>query len=460
MVYSDLLFFLGLLPCSVLLSFLDRSTEYKNLILVITSVIFFTWAKPAAVCLLFVTVVFEYLLGLGISRVKEKNTASAKVLLLFDLLMNVAVFFVFAHNYLFDKISLLNFSDAVIPAGVAYYTVRGFSYCYDVYKGRCAAEKNIFCLLVYMVSYHFMLVGPVVRYGDIEPAIRKRTVTGREINEGINRFIIGLGKVVLISSVFSRMKLAGLNGNEITLLGCWFGMIAFFAEIYFLFTGTCDMAGGLGKMNGFDYPENYKDMGVQGLFTGLLKTFNTTLVEFYEEISENISKNKKLAAQVCTVLCCAAVAVWYEAKLNFLAVGIAVGIIVLLEKHVYGQKLGKLPSWVKFIYILLLCITVFGGLYFNSMYGYRKWLLALISVGTKYELSVAMKNAVLNNIFLIIIAFISVCPPVRKKLMSLIESYSQKSARAYGQVRICKTVLTVLTLLYCIVTIAARMTVV
>ncbi|MGN0624271.1 MAG: acyltransferase [Oscillospiraceae bacterium] len=458
MVYSDLLFFLGLLPCTVLLSFLDRSTEYKNLILVITSVIFFTWAVPAKVCLLFVTIIFEYIFGLGIAKTRENRRPAAAAILAADFLMNAGVFLVFAHNYLFDSIDALHFSKALIPIGVSFYTVRGFSYCYDVFKGKCKAEKNIFCLLVYMISYHFMLVGPVVRYGDIEPAIRNRTVTGKGIRDGLNRFIIGLAKAVLIANVFSRMKLAGLNSQEITLIGCWFGMIAFFAEIYFLFTGMSDMAWGLGRMNGFDYPKNYSDMGISGLFGGLLKTFNTTLVNFFEEVFSDIAKDRKVLSVICTVFCCIAVAMWYDCRLNFIIVGAAVGIIAALEKYVYGKKLEKAPAAVRFIYILILCVLLFGGLYFSSLYGYRKWLLALVGVGTKYSLSVAMKYAVLNNITLILIAFVSVCPAIRKPLMSAVGKYAERSPRAYGQVRILKTVLSAATLLLCIITIAARLT--
>lgn len=456
MVYSDLLFFLGLLPASVLLSFLDRSAEYKNLILILTSAIFVAWAKPVGVLAIFITVIFEYLLGLGIGKVKETNTASAKVLLAADLLMNCAVALVFGHNYIFSEKSFLHLSDALLPIGAAYYAVKGFSYCWDVYKGNCAAEKNIFCLMTYMTSYHFLAAGPVVRYGDIEPQIRKRTVTGKDINEGLNSFIIGLGKVVLIASVFNRMKLSGLNAREITFLGCWFGMIAFFAEAYFTLSGLSDMAWGLGRMNGFTYPFNYSDIGINGLLGGLVKSYNTTLVGFYEEVFSNISKGRKTAGIICTVLCGAALAMWYHVSVNFLVCGIAAGAVIALEKYVYGKRLTEARGWIKFIYLLAVSMAIFGGMYFSSLYGYRKWLFALIGVGNDYTLSVSMKNAVLNNIVLIIIAFISVCAPLRNAVRSAVEKYAQGSARRFGQIEICKTVFRCAVLLLCILTLAAK----
>lgn len=457
MSYSDMLFFLGLLPLSILFSFFDRSTEYKNLILIITSVIFFSWAKPLAVCLIFVTVIAEYFIAIGIAKNRETNKSTAKALLAADVVMNAAVLFIFAHNYLFDAISLLSFSQAVLPIGVAYYTLRGFSYCYDVYTGRCAVEKNIFCLLTYMASYHFMIAGPLVRYGDIEPYIRKRTMSGREINEGLNIFIIGLGKAVLLAPVFDSIKLAGLNSDEITLFGSWLGIIAFFGEAYFILAGMSDMARGLGKMNGFDYPKNYKDPSSKGLITGLLESFNTTVVRFFEEVFSGLGKGKKTLAAGSIVLCFVCLMIWYEARLNFLIVGIVIGIIVALERCVYGKKLEEFPGIVNLIYVFIVSVAVFGGLYFSSMYGYGKWLQSLIGIGNDYQLSVAVRDAVLNNIVLIAIAFVSVCPFIRKPLFTQVDKYSEKSARAYGQVRICKTVALAAILLLCVITQAASL---
>ncbi len=455
--YYDMLFFLGLLPCSVLFSFFDRSTEYKNLILIITSVLFFSWAKPMTSCLLFLTVLFDYLIGLCIEKSRDENRSASKALLATDFAMNAAVFFIFAHNYLFDAVENLSFSDAVIPVGVAYYTVRGFSYCYDIFKGS-KAEKNIFCLLTYMVSYHFMIVGPVVRYKDIEPQIRKRTVTGREINMGLNRFIIGLGKAVLLANVFNQIKLAGLNGHEITLLGCWVGMTAFFAEGYFMFTGLSDMAMGLGLMNGFTYPKNYRDMGINGLFLGLVKSYNTTLTEFFGEVFSSLGKRKKLLSAVSIIACCVALAIWYEAKLNYILVGLAVGIVLVGEKYFWGSRISQAKGIFKAVYVFGLAFFLFGGLYFSSFYGYRKWLLGLVNVGTDYKLSVALKYTVLGNIFLIAIAFAYVCVPIRNKITALTVSYSERSPRAYGQTAICKTVLRAVILVTCIATLAVQYT--
>ena len=457
MVYSDLLFFLGLLPCSVALSFLDRSAEYKNLILILTSVIFISWAKPVSVCTAVIAVILIYLLGLGIGFFsKRENKPASAVLLAVSLIVNAAVLLIFGHNYLFEGALQLDPKYAILPVAAAYFAVRGFSYCFDVYTGKCRAEKNIFCLLTYMISYHLMLAGPVVRYGDIEPAIRKRTVSGRDINDGLDLFITGLGKAVLIAPLFDRIRLAGLNAPDVTLFGSWLGMAAFFAQGYFTFTAAADMAAAFGRMNGFDYPKNYTEIRTDGLFRGLVKSYNTTLVGFYEEAFSAVPGKGAARGCICIMLCCIAAAAWYHISAAYLAVGAAVGLILILERYVWGEKLAKTPFFVKGIYLLILALVVFGGIYFDSFADYKLWLLSLVGKGNAYKLSHTLKYLVKNNIFLIAAAFIIVCRPLKELIFKGIDRYADSSDRAYGQIRITKTILRAAVFIMCVVTLALR----
>ena len=241
MVYSDLIFILGMFPIMTIISLFDRSAEYKNLILIICSLLFFSWGRPFVFCLIFLSVILDWIFGLIISKNRE-NKALCRIFLVLDIIMNVSLMLIFGQNILYNKVKKLSFDATILPLGMGYYMLRGISYVYDVFKGNCKAEKNIFCLLTYMVSLHFMLVGPLVRYGDIEPQIRHREITGAKLNQGLNKIVFGFGKVVLLAGVFEQIKLAGLNGKEITTLGCWLGMLSFLAQYFFLFTGLSDMA--------------------------------------------------------------------------------------------------------------------------------------------------------------------------------------------------------------------------
>lgn len=455
MTYTDLIFLFGLFPLSAVLSLLDRSSEYKNMILTITSLLFFSWGRPFAVCLIFLSILADWAIGLAVGGLREKNRFMAGALTLLDGGMNLAIMLIFGHNYLFEG-KALGLTQAMLPIGMGYYSLRGFSYVYDTARGKVRAEKNPFCLMTYMVSFHLMCAGPVVRYGDMEGQIRSREVTTDKLNAGLNKMIWGLGKIALLSGMFREIRSAGLNSGEITTLGCWLGMLAFFAENYFLFTGLCDMSRGLSLVGGFVLPINYRDIDADELFTGLIKSYNSTVVSFFSDLLGIRENSSRLRRAWGYLICCAMLMLWYQIKPNFLIVGLAAGLLVALEQLFLKDLLGKLPAVVKYVYLVLASLLIFGGLNFRGLSGYRRWLSGLLGMGTKYTLSVAVKDAVLNNIVLIVIAFCIVCLPVRKLLTGGADKLSAKSRRHYGAVRAAKTIGTAAVLVISVMTLVTQ----
>ena len=457
MVYSDLLFFLGLMPVSVLVSFCDRSTEYKNLILILTSVIFMCWAKPVRACVIFATVLSEYFLARGIEKTKPRNRSSAAVLLMLDLLIDLGVFLYFGHNYIFAAGGRLHLAEALIPVGAGYYTAKGFSYCLDVFTERCKAERNIFCLMTYMVSFHSLAAGPVVRYGDIEPAIRRRSVTGKSINDGLDLFIIGLGKAVILAPAFSRIAEIGLDPTEPTPSGAVIGMLSFLAGCWYGFTGLADMAKALGLFSGFDYPDNYRELTVKEGVTGFAKSANTTLIKLFEDFLGLFNKGGKSApAAVLTLIGALTMALWYHISKPFLAVGLCFGLVLAAERLFLGKLLEKLPRLITAVYVAAVTLVITGGLYFDKFSDYKRWLGNTVGRGTDYMLSVSLKNALISNFLLILIAFINVCTPTKKGFLLLWEKAKGHSAGSYSACRICRTAVSAFILFLCVVTAAAR----
>lgn len=455
MTYTDLIFLFGLFPLSAVLSLLDRSSEYKNMILIITSLVFFSWGRPFAVCLIFLSLFIDWAIGMAVGSMRKSNKPAAFVLTALDGGMNLGLMLLFGHNYLFDG-TKLGLDAVMLPVGMGYYALRSFSYVYDVFRGKIRAEKNVFCLMTYSVSFHLMCAGPVVRYGDMEGQIRSRVVNTDKLNAGLNKMIWGLGKAVLLSDVFFQIRTAGLNGNEITTLGCWLGMLAFFAQYYFMFTGLCDMSRGLSLVGGFVLPINYRNIDPDELFTGLVKSYNTTVVGFFSELLGLPANKAKVRGAVCAVICGGLVGLWYQVKLNYLIVGLTAGLLVAIEQLFLKDKLAKLPAVVKYVYLVLLSLLVFGGLEFKSLYGYGKWLAGLVGIGTKYTLSVAVRDAVLNNIVLIAISFCIICLPVCKAITGGADKLSAKDRRYYGMVRAAKTLGTAAVFVICVITLAAR----
>ena len=458
MVYAELLFFLGVLPMSVVLSFLDRSTEYKNLILIITSAAFISWGKPMWCLLFFLTTVSEYLIGLGIGKMRVNSRPAAAGLLALDGIINLGVFILLAQNSLFAEDSALHLKAAVIPIGAAWYTAKGFSYTFDVFTGRCRAEKNFFCLLTYMVSYHFVMAGPVVRYGDTEPQIRKRTITGKKLSDGLDRFIIGLAKGVIVAPAFGRIATAGLEHKDTTLMGSWIGMLAFLGECWFSFTALCDMAKGLGLLNGFDYEENYRDLSVGDMLTGFVKSANTTFIRLVSDFFKMFVKDNVFFAAVCSLIGCVLIALWYNISYPFLAVGIALGAVLMIERLIPEDVRKKIPTAVKAVYVFLLAVVILGGLRFTSLEDYKEWLLSLFGSGNKYILTKALKKVLTENLFIVIISFCYVCVPVKKLFKKGIEGIEKGSVQGLAVMRVGRTVITAALLVMCVITLAAQKT--
>ena len=456
MVYSELLFFLGVLPVSVLLSFLDRSTEYKNLILIITSAVFISWGKPMWCLLIFASSVSEYLIGMGIDRLRTNSKSAAAGLLALDGVINIALLVLFAHNSVFAEDSVFHLKDAVIPLGAAWYTAKGFSYSLDVFAGRCRAEKNYFCLLTYMVSYHHLMAGPVVRYGDMEQMIRKRKLTGAMLSRGLDRFIIGLAKFVILAPAFGRIATAGLEHKDTTLAGSWIGMLAYLGECWFSFTALCDMAKGLGLLNGFEYEENYRDLSVGGMLTGFVSSANTTLIKLVRDFFGMFTRGNDFFAAVCTLAGCVLIALWYSISMPFLAAGITLGAVLMIERLVPEKAKNKIPAAVKAVYVFLLAVLIIGGIRFTGLEDYKNWLLSLFGSGNGYILTKALKKVLLENLFLIIIGFCIACVPVKELFRKGADSIEKRSVQGLGIMRVGRTVVLAALLLMSVITLAAQ----
>lgn len=439
MLYSDLIFIYGFLPITILITFLDRSTEYKNLILVLTSIIFFTFGKPIVILVLFSTVIFDYLFGFiaGYGRTKFLRRLG----FVCSILMNSALFIVFSWNSIFKNLGIesLTFSKKLIPICIAFYTIKGISYVGDVYKKRIKPEKNIFCLLVYMVSYHFMVVGPVVRYGDISNQIRRRTITGQNLNDGLNRFIIGFAKVMILSTAFDKISAAGLNLKELTPFGAWMGMAAFIGNIYFLFTGYTDMAIGLGILNGFKYKENFSPINLSGYVSGIVKGFNKLLVQFFEDFLVVSYKKDKIKYISGVLLSGIFMGLWYGFSQHFLIFGIYFAVLLILERLFLKRVLDRLPKIIGYVYTLLAVFMGSAIAYFEKSEDLSRWFKALFGINTDYMWSVNMRNKTLSYLFLIIIGLFIMFPRLKNMIKSQLEAFGEKSEKNYAALRISQT---------------------
>ncbi|MBE6837069.1 MAG: hypothetical protein E7509_03615 [Ruminococcus sp.] len=439
MLYTDLLFVFVFMPLTVIVSLFDRSAEYKNLILVISSVIFFTWGRPAIILLLFVTVIADYLLGLGADC---KKRPVGVICLIASIIMNGGFFVVFARNFLFDKggllgrFSQLSFAEKLIPLGIAYYTLRGVGYVFDVFRKNTEVEKNPFCLLTYMLSYHFMFVGPVVRYNDIRKELRERKVGFSEINDGLTRFVYGLGKAVVVAPVFKKLMEAGLVFENLTTAGAVFGMIGFLGYYFWSFWGYTDMALGLGLMNGFHYTENMLPFNFTKGLSDTAYAFNGTVTKRFCDLLVYRGE-KKILYVITGIISALFVGLWYGFYKGAVAGALFIGIFVISEKLFLKDRFDKIPKAVVGLYTAVITLGGACMFCFDAFWKGRKWLFALIGKADGIR-SAAVTEIITSNWLLIAFGIVFALPIVREFFKSIGEEVSKKGG--YAAIRILQTV--------------------
>jgi alginate O-acetyltransferase complex protein AlgI len=417
----------------------DRSTEYKNLILVLTSWLFIIWGKAFAVSLMFLSIIIDWALALAVEgTVKKQGRKNASVFLVLDLLVNAFLFVVLTRNSHFSADSALHLRNALIPVGAAFYTLKNFSYVFDVFSGKTAAERNIFCLITYCVSYPFLLAGPVVRYGDVRGQIRSRTVDAAHLSAGLTRFSVGFAKTLLVVPALSQIAQYGLYSPQHTAADSWLGMISFFGEAYFTFMGLSDMGTGIAQMNGFDVGVNYTRINVRNMLGGLVKSYNTSTVTL---LSDMRFGGKAVRAVTTLIVALLGAALYAQHKFIF-AFAAVIGLLLAAETLIGKEKIEKIPSAVQALILAALSMLLFSCFAFENLGEWKSWFASLFARGGAAKAwSADVKYAIIHNCLLLAIALISVSPlgfAIDKQLTRA----GDKSPAAYGRVRVLKTVCT------------------
>jgi len=276
MVFSDLFFLFVFLPafllCYLIATWADRkwlsdesesthSNRSKNIVLVCFSLIFYAWGEPVYVFLMLFCVFVNYLVGLGIAGLEHYR----KVILVIGLILNIAIIGTFKYLGFFaqclcDMGIEVAKPNIALPIGISFYTFQSISYLIDVYRRESPVQRRFPDLLLYISMFPQLIAGPIVRYGTVAEEIHKRHVNASDFSDGLYRFLIGLGKKVIIANQLSEISDQFLvNGlSSLTMAGAWIGIVAFTLQIYFDFSGYSDMAIGLGRCMGFHFNENFR----------------------------------------------------------------------------------------------------------------------------------------------------------------------------------------------------------
>ena len=372
MVFSSTIFLCVYLPL-VLLGYYICPKKGRNLFLLIASLVFYAWGEPKYVFLMIFSILVNYIFG----RLMDKNRGRQKrmkLLLVLSVVIDIGLLSVFKYtDFIITNVNAIFGSSfdllkIALPIGISFYTFQAMSYTIDVYRNDVRVQKNLIDFGMYITMFPQLIAGPIVRYADVQDQLAERSVTTADFSEGIMRFVVGLGKKVLLANQMGAVwsEIYALGG-DVSALMAWTGAIAYTFQIYFDFSGYSDMAIGLGRMFGFKFPENFRYPYQSVSITDFWRRWHITLSTWFKEyLYIPLGGNRcGLARQALNLLIVwSLTGFWHGAGWNFVMWGLYYFVILFIEKLFLLKALDKLPKLFRHVYALLL--IVIGWVIFAS----------------------------------------------------------------------------------------------
>jgi alginate O-acetyltransferase complex protein AlgI len=394
MVFSSITFLFFFLPV-FLLGYLCVGKRGRNLFLLLASLFFYLWGEQLFVLVMLASIVMNYFFGLLLDQDGIQGSRAAKFLLAAALVANLGMlgFFKYA-NFAVDNLSLLlswrnmplmHLQKAHLPIGISFFTFQAMSYLIDLYRQEYKAQKNPLYLGLYISLFPQLIAGPIVRYSDIAEHIKKRTVSLHDFACGVERFIFGLGKKILIANPMGLMAdhIFGMQTELLSTGTAWLGIICYTLQIYFDFSGYSDMAIGLGRMFGFHFLENFNYPYISRSIREFWRRWHISLSTWFRDylyipLGGNRHGNKRTNVNLLIVfLLCG---LWHGASWNFILWGLMYGFFLVAERGKWGRIVTGMHPIGQHCYALLVVINgwVFfrheqlaeAGSYFSVMYGF------------------------------------------------------------------------------------------
>lgn len=364
MVFSSTIFLCVYLPL-VLLGYYICPKKGRNLFLLIVSLVFYAWGEPKYVFLMIFSILVNYIFGRLMDKHRE-NKKRLKLMLVLSVVIDIGLLSVFKYtDFIITNVNAIfgaNFDllNIALPIGISFYTFQAMSYTIDVYRDDVRVQKNLIDFGMYITMFPQLIAGPIVRYADVQDQLAERSVTTADFSEGVMRFVVGLGKKVLLANQMGAVwsDIYALGG-DVSALMAWTGAIAYTFQIYFDFSGYSDMAIGLGRMFGFKFPENFRYPYQSVSITDFWRRWHITLSTWFKEyLYIPLGGNRRgLARQALNLLIVwSLTGFWHGAGWNFVMWGLYYFVILFIEKLFLLKALDKLPKFFRHVYALLLII--------------------------------------------------------------------------------------------------------
>ena len=378
MIFSSIIFLIHFLPVTLALYYL-APPRLKNTVLFLCSLLFYCWGEVRFFPVMLALILINYLCGLGMGRFDQNKTAR-RVLLVVALVGSLGMLFYFKYaNFVLESINaLLGTSFApiqgisVLPLGISFYTFQTLSYTIDVYRREVDTEHNIIDFGAYVVMFPQLIAGPIVKYRDVSAQLHvyKNRYNLAQIEEGMTLFIFGLAKKVLLADAIGALwtDLIGVADDPaVTFVGLanastplvWLGILAYSFQLYFDFSGYSMMAIGMGKMLGFDFPQNFNFPYISRSITEFWRRWHMTLSGWFREyVYIPLGGNRKgLKRQILNLFIVELLTgIWHGANWNFICWGLYYFVLLAVEKLFLLKHLEKGRVWPH-IYTLFLVVV-------------------------------------------------------------------------------------------------------
>ena len=391
MLFSSPLFLFQFLPL-VLLAYFALDRRFKNAVLLLASLIFYAWGEDLLVSLMLLSIVANW--GFGIWAEREQASGGGRKAVIGALIFNIGILLFFKYaDWLWLALGGLLKGHPIeplggllvtsewgrkelltpalhlrLPLGISFFTFQAMSYVIDVQRRDVGAEHSLLNFAMYKSLFPQVIAGPIVRYRDVHEQVHSRVETWQRFAHGARRFVIGLGKKMLIANAAAEVadKIFDMQGGVSTPVA-WLGIVGYTIQIYFDFSGYSDMAIGLGHMFGFDFLENFNHPYVARSVTEFWRRWHMSLSSWFRDYlyiplgGNRHSSGRTYFNLVLVFFLCG---LWHGASANFVIWGLYHGAFLVVERLGLGRWLEARPRWIRHVYLML--VVMVGWVFFRA----------------------------------------------------------------------------------------------
>ena len=457
MTFSSLTFTTLFFPAVLILYFICTDLRWRNGVLLVASLIFYSWDEPIWVLAMIGSTAINYVAAMLIGRASSPGLR--KTALVVGAAASLAVLFYFKYAaFLVNSVTSLfgvSFSIPVLelPIGISFYTFQVLTYTVDVYRDKSPVQRDPFKLMLYVSCFPQLIAGPIVQYSDVAVMLDERESTPDGFTEGMKRFAVGLSKKVLLANVCGLIieelpSAAGASGMSV--LGAWYISVLYSLQLYFDFSGYSDMAIGMGRIFGFTYKENFNYPYISKSASEFWHRWHISLGSFFRDyVYIPLGGNRRGRARTALNLAIvwALTGLWHGASWNFVIWGLYYGVLIILEKLVLADFREKLPGAAQHIAALLLIVVGWTVFYYTDMGCLGKHLGAMFGIGAA-GLSDPVTMAVIRKYTVLPLIAAIASLPILPRLKAWLGKHEKLEGAADIVSLVCLTALMLLSMIF------------